>query len=165
MTSTASLHFGPEWMRKPTRPSPVSPATNGIITNSTNPPNGLTSVNGHHTGSTAGAATINSSPANTLLTGSSYSSLLASPAPPEPLSDSSNPFRYSREQMYNVWKNGGGQGELGLEVERWPGIVREDAIQPLGLTEYSPDEKRVCVSSSSISGLRSFWDLRSHTQS
>ncbi|KAG8953096.1 hypothetical protein FRC04_003043 [Tulasnella sp. 424] len=143
MTSTASLHFGPEWMRKPTRPSPVSPATNGIITNSTNPPNGITSVNGHHTGSTAGAATTNSSPANTLLTGSSYSSLLASPAPPEPLSDSSNPFRYSREQMYNVWKNGGGQGELGLEVERWPGIVREDAIQPLGLTEYSPDEKRL----------------------
>ncbi|KAG9007354.1 hypothetical protein FRB90_009413 [Tulasnella sp. 427] len=130
-------------MRKPTRPSPVSPAGNGTIPGTANQTNGITAVNGHHTGSTTGAATTNSSPANTTLTQSSYSSLLASPVPPEPLSDSSNPFRYSREQMYNVWKNGGGQGELGLEVERWPGIVREDAIQPLGLTEYSHEEKRL----------------------
>ncbi len=63
--------------------------------------------------------------------------------PQESKNDSTNPFRYSREQMLNVWKNGGGQGELGLEVERWAGIVKEVAGEPLAFVEMTPEEKRV----------------------
>lgn len=48
--------------------------------------------------------------------------------------------------MLAVWKNGGGHGELGLEVERWPGIVTEEAGEPLGLTEMTAEEKKVRAS-------------------
>lgn len=68
--------------------------------------------------------------------------------PADPVQDATHPFRYSRDQMLAVWKNGGGQGELGLEVERWPGIVREDVGEPLGLSELSADEKKACRSAS-----------------
>ena len=30
--------------------------------------------------------------------------------------------------MLRIYKEGGGRGGLGLEVERWEGVVREDKI-------------------------------------
>ncbi|KAG8874897.1 hypothetical protein FRB97_005557 [Tulasnella sp. 331] len=143
MTSTASLHFGPEWMRKPSKAAPASPGPNG------NPSSPFTTGSNHANSNSNYGPVLNGTPvsthsSNTGQTHSSYSSLLASPMQPsEPSSDSSNPFRYSKEQMLAVWKNGGGHGELGLEVERWPGIVTEDAGEPLGLTELTPDEKKL----------------------
>jgi PERQ amino acid-rich with GYF domain-containing protein len=112
MTSSASLHFGPEWMRKPARMAPNSPNGAGPI----NP----SAVNGYGNGQPlTGVATAQPtlSPATTATTQSSYSSLLASPMPQESKNDSTNPFRYSREQMLNVWKNGGG-GALGRHSQR-----------------------------------------------
>lgn len=139
MTSATSLHFGPEWMRKP-KPAPASPGPNGNASN----PLTTTPNSNYGPGPVNGTPTISPNSSNTGQTHSSYSSLLASPMqPPEPVSDSTNPFRYSKEQMLAVWKNGGGHGELGLEVERWPGIVTEETGEPLGLTDLSPEEKKV----------------------
>ena len=130
MTSAASLHFGPEWMRKPNRGTPTSPNPSMIPTTQT--------VNGN------GPTPAPPTPSTTAGSHSSYSSLLSGTTPPpDNQSDDTFPFRYSKEQMLAVWRNGGGQGELGLEVERWPGIVREIADEPMGFKEFTPDEKKV----------------------
>lgn len=75
---------------------------------------------------------------------SSYSSLLT-PMPPAPLEkqDSVNPFLYSKEELLQVWKDGGGRGGLGLEVELWEGVVREIGGEPIGLKEMTEGEKKV----------------------
>lgn len=79
---------------------------------------------------------------------SSYSSLLTSSPPPQIRSEDENyPFRYSKEQLLRVWRDGGGRGGLGLEVERWPGIVREVGGEPLGMKEMTPEERKVSYSS------------------
>ncbi len=57
--------------------------------------------------------------------------------------DARLPFRYSKEQMLHVWKDGGGQGALNLEVERWPGIVRQAPVGPAGLKEWTMEERKV----------------------
>ncbi|CCM01314.1 uncharacterized protein FIBRA_03363 [Fibroporia radiculosa] len=75
---------------------------------------------------------------------STYSALvapLANTAPERP--DVSNPFRYSKEEMLRIYKEGGGRGGLGLEVERWDGIVREVGYDPAGLKEMSEAEKKI----------------------
>lgn len=45
--------------------------------------------------------------------------------------------------MIRIWKEGGGRGGLGLEVERWPGVVREVGGEPIGIKEWTPDELKV----------------------
>ena len=54
-----------------------------------------------------------------------------------------HPFRYSKEEMLRIYKEGGGRGGLGLEVERWEGIVREVGYDPVGLKEMGEAEKKV----------------------
>ncbi|GAB1517879.1 kinesin-like protein [Rhizoctonia solani] len=130
MTSASSLHFGPEWMRKPSRTSltPLSPNT------------------GNSPGTTS---SLLPTPPNTGATQlpnvSSYSSLLTSASPPPQIKseDENYPFRYSKDQLLRVWKDGGGRGGLGLEVERWPGIVREVGGEPQGVKEMTPDERKL----------------------
>ena len=75
---------------------------------------------------------------------SSYSALVtpATQAPPEKR-DLAHPFRYSKEDLIRIYKEGGGKGGLGLEVERWEGIVREIGYEPVGLKEMSEAEKKV----------------------
>lgn len=79
------------------------------------------------------------------LSGASTYSALVSPAPPQQPEkrDESHPFRYSKEEMLRIYKEGGGKGGLGLEVERWEGIVRENGSEPVGLREMSDAEKKV----------------------
>lgn len=74
----------------------------------------------------------------------SYSALVT-PAthPPPEGKDVAHPFRYSKEEMLRIYKEGGGRGGLGLEVERWEGIVREIGYDPVGLKEMSDAEKKV----------------------
>jgi hypothetical protein len=60
-----------------------------------------------------------------------------------------NPFRYSKEEMLQVWKDGGGCGGLGLEVELWEGVVREIGGEPAGLREMGEGERKVCSELSS----------------
>ncbi|KAG9102809.1 hypothetical protein FRC06_001073 [Ceratobasidium sp. 370] len=76
---------------------------------------------------------------------SSYSSLLTSASPPPEIKseDESYPFRYSKDQMIRVWKDGGGRGGLGLEVERWPGIVREVGGEPVGVRDMTQEERKL----------------------
>ncbi|CAE6435405.1 unnamed protein product [Rhizoctonia solani] len=131
MTSASSLHFGPEWMRKPSRGSlaPLSP-----------------NVTGNSPGTTSSMLPTPPNPASTQLPNvSSYSSLLTSASPPPQIKseDENYPFRYSKEQLLRVWKEGGGRGGLGLEVERWPGIVREVGGEPQGVKEMTPEERKI----------------------
>lgn len=59
--------------------------------------------------------------------------------------DETHPFRYSKEEMLRIYKEGGGKGGLGLEVERWEGVVRENGSDPVGLREIGDGEKKVCA--------------------
>ena len=77
---------------------------------------------------------------------SSYSSLLTpASAPPLEKQDSTNPFNYSKEEMLQVWKDGGGRGGLGLEVEPWEGVIREIGGEPVGIREMGEGERKVCM--------------------
>lgn len=62
-----------------------------------------------------------------------------------------NPFKYSKEEMLQVWREGGGRGPLGLEVELWEGVVKEVGGEPVGIREMSDAEKKVRISFSLIS--------------
>lgn len=120
MTAT-SLQFGPEWMRNKQQTTPSSTRSPVSVLS----PNFLS----------------NPPPAP-----SSYSSLLtAAPAPLLEKQDSTNPFNYSKEDMLQVWKDGGGRGGLGLEVELWEGVIREVGGEPVGLREMSEGERKVCT--------------------
>lgn len=44
--------------------------------------------------------------------------------------------------MLRIYREGGGKGGLGLEVERWEGVVRETGIEPIGLKEMGEAEKK-----------------------
>lgn len=75
---------------------------------------------------------------------STYSALVAPASQPPPEKpDLSHPFRYSKEDMIRIYKEGGGKGGLGLEVERWEGIVREVGSDPIALKEMSDADKKV----------------------
>ncbi|KAK0466371.1 uncharacterized protein EV420DRAFT_826857 [Desarmillaria tabescens] len=113
--STSTMHFGPEWMRT------KQPAFR-MQAEPTPPP-----------------------PASAPASYASTYSALVSSAPP-PLSDSrdeAHPFRYSKEELLQIFRDGGGQGGLGLEVERWEGVVREIGTEPTSLREMGEAEKKV----------------------
>lgn len=113
--STTTMHFGPEWMR--TKPQASS--------RSQQPPS--------------------PPPPSAPASGASTYSALVSPAPPPQPErrDEVHPFRYSKEDLLRIYKEGGGKGGLGLEVERWEGVVREAGSEPVGLRDMSDSEKKV----------------------
>ncbi|KAG7090806.1 hypothetical protein E1B28_009890 [Marasmius oreades] len=119
--STTTMHFGPEWMRPKqqsvSRTQPPLPPS---------PP----------------PAAIPQTP-----NASSYSALV-SPAPPiQPQKqDEAHPFRYSKEEMLRIYKESN-KGGLGLEVERWEGVVREIGTDPIGLREMGENEKKLFATS------------------
>ena len=74
---------------------------------------------------------------------SSYSALLTpSPNNTQEPSDSANPFLYSKEDLLKIYKDGGRKG-LGLDVERWEGVVREVGSEPVALKDWTEGEKKV----------------------
>ena len=146
MSSTASLQFAPEWLKP--RKTARQPSISGI---SASPP-----VVGAVSGSESVTDDDNARkdpPPHPHHIPTTYSSLLTGRASPSGASgdissrpdDEAHPFRYSKEQMLQVWKDGGGRGALNLEVERWPGVVREAGGEPISLKEWSGEEKKVCV--------------------
>ena len=107
------MHFGPEWMRPKHPLRPQNPPSP--------PPN-------PHAPSGA----------------SSYSALLTpSPNSAQESSDPANPFLYSKEDLLKIYKDGGGRGGLGLEVERWEGVVREVGSEPISLKEWTEGQRKV----------------------
>ncbi|GBE78526.1 predicted protein [Sparassis crispa] len=79
---------------------------------------------------------------------STYSALVTPTANPQPeRRDVVHPFRYSKEELLRIYKEGGGKGGLGLEVERWEGIVREVGCDPIGLKEMGEVEKKIFAGS------------------
>ncbi|KAF5356065.1 hypothetical protein D9756_004015 [Leucocoprinus leucothites] len=113
--STTTMHFGPEWMR----PKQQS------ISRPQQPPS--------------------PPPANPPSSAMSTYSALVSPAPPNQVEahDEVHPFRYSKDELLRIYKEGGGKVGLGLEVERWEGVVREHGSDPVGLREMGEAEKKL----------------------
>ena len=108
------MHFGPEWMRAKTHSCPARQQA---------PPSPPPQAH----------------PLNT----STYSALVT-PLTQEPdKRDESRPFRYTKDELLRIYKEGGGRGGLNLEVERWEGIVRDVASEPAALREMSDAEKKV----------------------
>lgn len=60
--------------------------------------------------------------------------------------DETHPFRYTKEDMLRIYRENGGKSDLGLEVERWEGVVREVGADPVALRDMSDAEKKVRVS-------------------
>jgi PERQ amino acid-rich with GYF domain-containing protein len=109
---STTMHFGPEWMR------PKTQNTSRSSTREPSPP-----------------------PAPT------YSALAAPPGPPPgasqpPAKDTARPFRYSREEMVRIFRDGGGAGPLALEVERWDDVVRDAPHEPMALRPLSDADKK-----------------------
>lgn len=126
--TTTTMHFGPEWMRAK---QPAS--TRSHVAPS--PPPTASSGGAHSAGNSASIAPPGAS---------SYSALVTPPAPPaHPEKDMAQPFKYSRDEMLQIWKDGGGRGNLPIEVERWEGVVREEPGEPVCLRELSDVEKKV----------------------
>ncbi|CAA7259986.1 unnamed protein product [Cyclocybe aegerita] len=113
--STTTMQFGPEWMRTKHQALPKSQPP-------PSPP-----------------------PSNTANSGLSTYSALVSATPPasSDTADESHPFRYSKEDLLKIYQEGGGKGGLGLEVERWEGVVREAGVEPVSLRDMTEAEKKV----------------------
>jgi hypothetical protein len=45
--------------------------------------------------------------------------------------------------MLRIYREGGGRGPLGLEVERWDGIVRDAPADPMALKPMTDADKKV----------------------
>ncbi|KAI6045024.1 hypothetical protein EDC04DRAFT_187479 [Pisolithus marmoratus] len=115
---TTTMHFGPEWMRaKPQTPArqqpPPSPQPQQPV------------------------------PATHQSTVSTYSSLVTSAVQEQEKHDECRPFRYTKEEMLRIYREGGGKGGLGLEVVRWEGIVHEVGSEPASLREMDEVEKKL----------------------
>lgn len=112
--SSTTMHFGPEWMRT------------------------------KHQTPTRAQAPPSPPPSSAPSGASTYSALVsAPPAPQSERQDEAHPFRYSKEELLKIYREGGGKAGLGLEVERWEGVVREVGNDPIGFRELSDNEKKV----------------------
>ncbi|KAF8973854.1 hypothetical protein BDZ97DRAFT_1777173 [Flammula alnicola] len=116
--STTTMHFGPEWMR--TKHQPLS-----RLQPPSPPPSNTVSGSGLST----------------------YSALVsATPPSLSEASDEVHPFRYSKDELLRIYQEGG-RGGLGLEVERWEGVVREAGAEPIALREMTETEKKLFAGS------------------
>ncbi|KAL5518843.1 SMY2 [Sanghuangporus vaninii] len=78
----------------------------------------------------------------------SYSALVTPHAPPvQDKRDIVHPFKYSRDEMLQVFKNLGGCFELPIEVEHWDGVVRESPGEPVSLSDFTEVEKKLYATS------------------
>ncbi|KAL5534141.1 hypothetical protein ACEPAG_602 [Sanghuangporus baumii] len=128
MTST-TMRFGPEWMRK--QPAPAKPLA-------TSPPPSTSAASG---GTSNG--TMPAPPGAT-----SYSALVTPHAPPvQGKRDIAHPFKYSRDEILQVFKDLGGCSELPIEVERWDGVVRESPGEPVSLSDFTEVERKLYATS------------------
>lgn len=59
--------------------------------------------------------------------------------------DGTHPFRYSRDELLNIYKESGGKFALGVDVERWEGVVREVPADPISLRELNEAERKVAL--------------------
>lgn len=120
--ATTTMHFGPEWMRK-------QPATAS-----------RSSLTDLHPGSTT--AILGLTPTAPTPPAPSYSAPVTSGVVHPEKREGGHPLRYSKEEMISIYWEGV-KTTLGPEVERWDGIIREIAADPVGTKEMSDVEKRV----------------------
>ncbi|KAI6133241.1 hypothetical protein EDD16DRAFT_1530688 [Pisolithus croceorrhizus] len=109
---TTTMHFGPEWMRaKPQTPARQQPPPSPQLQQ--------TAPNNHQS------------------TVSTYSSLVTSAVQEQEKHDESRPFRYTKEEMLRIYKEGGGKGGLGLELFAGPLNSEIRRRQPSDLVNVS----------------------------
>lgn len=116
------MHFGPEWMRKQATPATRSSQTD------------------FHPGSTTVISGLN--PTAPTPQASSRSTSVTSSSVDSEKRDGGHPLRYSKEEMIRIYQEGA-KTALGPEVERWEGIIREIAADPIGTKELTDVEKRL----------------------
>ena len=124
---TTTMHFGPEWMRTKQAASlrPQAAPSPPLPQNTSNALPGPASAS-------SGAA--------------SYSALLTpNPSSAQTNRDVTHPFKYSREDMLQVYRENSLATTLPIEVARWEGVVREEALDPASMKELSESEKKVSV--------------------
>jgi len=112
--ATTTMHFGPEWMRKQQTPATRSSQTD------------------FHPGNTTAISGLN--PTVPILPTSSYSTSVTSGVVYPEKRDCGHPLRYSKEEIIRIYQEGV-RTALGPEVERWEGIIRETAADPIGTRE------------------------------
>ncbi|EAU92624.1 hypothetical protein CC1G_01669 [Coprinopsis cinerea okayama7 len=84
-----------------------------------------------------------SPPPNSQNTLSTYSALVSTvPGVENDKYDDAHPFRYTKEELLRIYKESP-KGGLGLEVERWEGVVREIGAEPIALREMGEAEKKL----------------------
>ena len=47
--------------------------------------------------------------------------------------------------MVSVWREGGGRGDLPIDVERWEGVTQEEGREPEAVRDWNDEERRVRV--------------------
>lgn len=53
------------------------------------------------------------------------------------------PFRYSKEELLQIYRDGGGSNALGADVERWDGVVRDVSMPPTAERDMTEGESKV----------------------
>ncbi|KAF8807684.1 hypothetical protein BYT27DRAFT_7189775 [Phlegmacium glaucopus] len=111
--SATTMHFGPEWMRTKHQPL-LRPQP------------------------------LPSPPPQANFSNSTYSALVSStPSALFEKPDEAHPFRYSKDELLKIYQESAGKGGLGLEVERWEGVVREIGSEPVALREMTDTERKL----------------------
>ena len=120
--ATTTMHFGPEWMRKQ-----ATAATRS------------SQADFHH-GTTTSISGLN--PTVPTPQSPSCSTLVSSVPVNFEKRDGGHLLRYSKEEMIRIYREGM-NSTLGPGVERWEGIIREIAADPIGTKDMTDVEKRV----------------------
>ncbi|TFK30716.1 hypothetical protein FA15DRAFT_608163 [Coprinopsis marcescibilis] len=82
-------------------------------------------------------------PSSTQSASSTYSALVSTiPGVENDKHDDTHPFRYTKEELLRIYKESP-KGGLGLEVERWEGVVREIGAEPVALREMGEAERKL----------------------
>jgi hypothetical protein len=158
------MQFGPEWMRPKTQANsntasntsrsgtrePESPPTAVSALASSQGPGSGSGRGGGNSNGNGPSPTSASNNHNINNNTTTYSALVTPAAPPTTGTgngprDASKPFCYTREDMLRIYTDGGGPAPLGLEFERWEGVVREAPELPMALVPMSDVDKKVCV--------------------
>ncbi|KIY67498.1 hypothetical protein CYLTODRAFT_375933 [Cylindrobasidium torrendii FP15055 ss-10] len=76
------------------------------------------------------------------LNASGYS-LLQMPGGNQENREEDRPFRYSKEELLQIYRDGGGSNTLGADVERWDGVVRDVSLPPTAERDMTEVESKL----------------------
>lgn len=113
------MAFSPEWMRKTPLIKPGSQASE-----TQTPPSSIHTGNGHQDAThSAGLVSIVQKQVDT--------------------SHPDSIFRYTKEDMLDIYRQSKAKHPLSLEVKRWEGIIRAIAVEPSNVRGMTESESKV----------------------